>query len=197
MGNNTLRMALPLVATVLLMACLSGSQVPSTGSGQALKGSGNTGGTTLSCPECQAFPVHRVIDGDTFQSGGETARLYGVDAPEKGEPCYAEATDRLKELAGNLVRVQSGPREEDRYHRMLYYAYTMDGSSIDEMLVHEGLAQAWTGTVSTGMYYWRRNPEPGNRRGGANETTGVQPVRFLVSPMPKPPPRALGTLWGR
>lgn len=87
--------------------------------------------------------MSRVIDGDTFQGSGETVRLYGVDAPEKGEPCYAEATDRLKELAGNLVRVRSGPREEDRYHRRLYYAYTMDGTSIDEMLVREGLAQAW------------------------------------------------------
>jgi endonuclease YncB( thermonuclease family) len=118
--SNALRIMVALVAAVLVAACLPGTQV--------LKGSGNTGGTTLSCPECQAFPVSRVIDGDTFQSGGETARLYGVDAPEKGKPCYAEATDRLKELAGNLVRVESGPREEDRYRRMLYYVYTMKPS---------------------------------------------------------------------
>jgi micrococcal nuclease len=130
MGNNAfMRMVVALATTVLLMTCTTGDASSTT---------------TLSCPECQAFPVSRVIDGDTFQGSGETVRLYGVDAPEKGEPCYAEATDRLKELAGNLVRVRSGSREEDRYHRLLYYAYTMDGTSIDEMLVREGLAQAWT-----------------------------------------------------
>jgi len=36
-----------------------------------------------------------------------------------------------------------GPRSRDRYGRLLYYVYTQDGESIDEMLVSEGLAKAW------------------------------------------------------
>jgi endonuclease YncB( thermonuclease family) len=67
-----------------------------------------------------------------------------VDTPERGEPCYDEATDRLRELAGDSVRVEFGPRQGDQYGRILYYVYTMEGESIDEMLVREGLAQAWT-----------------------------------------------------
>ena len=99
--------------------------------------------TTICCSNCPNIPVHRVIDGDTFQSANATIRLYGVDTPERGEHCYDEATDRLRELAGDSVRVEFGPRQGDQYGRILYYVYNMDGESIDEMLVREGLALAW------------------------------------------------------
>ena len=91
--------------------------------------------------------MERIIDGDTFvsdESDDVIVRLYGADTPERGEPCFGEATDRLRELAGDSVRVESGPRDEDRYQRSLYYVYDMDGQSIDEILIREGLAQAWT-----------------------------------------------------
>ena len=87
----------------------------------------------------------RVIDGDTFAtSGDQSVRLFGVDTPERGEKCYRKATDRLRELAGGEVRVELGPRSRDRYGRLLYYVYTQDRGSIDERLVSEGLAKAWT-----------------------------------------------------
>lgn len=38
----------------------------------------------------------------------------------------------------------AGPRSEDRYGRILFYVYNNDGESIDETLVREGLALAWT-----------------------------------------------------
>jgi micrococcal nuclease len=63
---------------------------------------------------------------------------------KRGEPCYDEATDRLRELAGDSVRVQFGPRQGDQYGRILYHVYNLEGESIDEMLVREGLARAWT-----------------------------------------------------
>ena len=100
--------------------------------------------TTLCCSTCSAIPVVRIVDGDTFiTSGNQSVRLFGIDTPEKGEKCYQEATERLKELAGSEVRSELGPRAKDRYDRLLYYVYTQDGRSIDEMLVTEGLAKAW------------------------------------------------------
>jgi micrococcal nuclease len=99
--------------------------------------------TTICCSNCPDIPVHRVIDGDTFVSSNATIRLFGVDTPERGEPCYDEATARFKELSGDSVRVEFGPRQGDQYGRILYYVYTMEGESIDEMLVREGLALAW------------------------------------------------------
>jgi endonuclease YncB( thermonuclease family) len=47
-------------------------------------------------------------------------------------------------LADESVRVEFGPRQGDRYGRILFYGYTYDGESIDELLVREGLALAWT-----------------------------------------------------
>jgi len=40
-------------------------------------------------------------------------RLNGVDTPERGEPCFLEATERFKELAGDAVRIEHGPRLSD------------------------------------------------------------------------------------
>jgi micrococcal nuclease len=103
--------------------------------------------TALTCPDCPLVEVNRVIDGDTFDSAWGRIRLFGVEAPEHGDRCFAEATDRLRQLAGELVRVEHGPRQGarqgDRYARLLYYVYTQDGASIDELLVREGLALAW------------------------------------------------------
>ena len=76
-------------------------------------------------------------------SGNQSVRLFGVDTPERGEKCYKEATVRLRELAGGEVRVELGPRSQDRYGRLLYYVYTQDGDSIDEKLIQEGLGEAW------------------------------------------------------
>jgi micrococcal nuclease len=94
--------------------------------------------------DCIPTSVDRVIDGDTFQSANARVRMFGVDTPEFGKPCFAEATERFRELAGETVRVEFGPRQEDRYGRILYYVYTNEGESIDEILVREGFAKAWT-----------------------------------------------------
>jgi micrococcal nuclease len=100
--------------------------------------------TGISCTDCPLIPVDRVIDGDTFDSAPGRVRLYGVDAPERGDECFREATDRLQELAGDSVRVDLGPREMDEFNRVLAYVYTEAGDSVDETLVKEGLARAWT-----------------------------------------------------
>jgi endonuclease YncB( thermonuclease family) len=39
---------------------------------------------------------------------------------------FTDATERFKGLAGETVRVEFGPRQEDRYGRILYYVYTQD-----------------------------------------------------------------------
>jgi len=100
--------------------------------------------TDLKCPDCSKLPVSSVIDGDTFESPAGTVRLFGVDTPERGERCFRQATGGLRQLAGGTVRVESGPRARDPGGRLLYYIYTVRGNSIDEILVREGLARAWT-----------------------------------------------------
>jgi endonuclease YncB( thermonuclease family) len=114
-----------------MVAC---STAPSSGEKQ----------TTLRCPDCQATPVLRIIDGDTFDTPSGRVRLFGVDTPERGERCFKEAATRLRDLAGKQVRIQPGPRAQDRGGRLLLYVYTEAGNSIDETLIREGLAVAWT-----------------------------------------------------
>lgn len=100
--------------------------------------------TNLQCPDCPSLPVARVIDGDTFVSDNARVRLFGVDTPERGKPCFKEATRTFRQLAGRKVRVERGPRTVDPGGRNLFYVFTSDGNSIGEILIREGLARAWT-----------------------------------------------------
>ncbi|MDA0352368.1 MAG: thermonuclease family protein [Chloroflexi bacterium] len=105
--------------------------------------------TDLVAPS-SAVPVQvaEIVDGDTLHvvavDGTElTVRLFGVDTPERGEACYAEATARLAALAGSEVLLLPDVRLEDRGGRALRYVFTAEGASIDAALVDEGLAVAW------------------------------------------------------
>ena len=100
--------------------------------------------TKLKCEDCFEVQVVRIIDGDTLDTSRGVMRLYGVQAPEIGQRCAKEATERLRGLADDTIRIEVGPRTADQYGRMLAYVYTQDGMSIDEVLIREGLATAWT-----------------------------------------------------
>ena len=99
--------------------------------------------TPLCCTACRPVTVGKTIDGDTIDSNEGRIRLFGIDAPEIGEPCYGEAKTELRKLSGNRIRVEEGPRSTDNFQRRLYYAYTESGESIDEHLIAKGLAEAW------------------------------------------------------
>ena len=90
--------------------------------------------------------VEKVIDGDTIDvridGKPQQVRYYGIDAPEEGEKCYQEATERNRELVGATVRLDADARDEDEYGRLLRYVFTNDGQSLDAVLVSEGLAKA-------------------------------------------------------
>ncbi len=110
----------------------------------ALSACTGIGETTLRCDDCIKVQVNRVIDGDTLDTERGPVRLFGVDTSERGQRCYSKAKKRLRKLAGNSIRLEFGPRVLDQYGRLLAYAYTKDGLSIDEVLIREGLALAWT-----------------------------------------------------
>jgi micrococcal nuclease len=88
--------------------------------------------------------VARVIDGDTVElTTGDRVRLIGIDAEEKGEKCYKEAKDRLKELVeGKDVFLESDVQDKDRYGRLLRYVF-LDDTFVNLLLVREGLAKMY------------------------------------------------------
>ncbi|MFA7248386.1 MAG: thermonuclease family protein [Dehalococcoidia bacterium] len=119
------------------------------GSAALARGRSATDAPIAASAPAGAVPVDvaRVIDGDTIDvQSAATAlrvRLYGVNAPERGQPCADEATQRLEALAGTRVLLLPDARQTDPYGRELRYVFTSNGRSIDETLVREGLARAW------------------------------------------------------
>ncbi|MEM5516613.1 thermonuclease family protein [Henriciella sp. AS95] len=92
-----------------------------------------------------------VVDGDTIWAHGDKIRLADIDAPEVFSPdCPSEkelgqkATIRLAALLnqGQVELRTSGSRDRDKYGRLLRVA-TVDGRSVGQILISEGLAYRW------------------------------------------------------
>jgi micrococcal nuclease len=69
--------------------------------------------------------VFQVIDGDTIElTNGQKVRLLGIDAPEKGQYYYEEASNRLEQLVkGKEVFLEKDVSNRDNYGRLLRYVY--------------------------------------------------------------------------
>jgi len=85
----------------------------------------------------------KIIDGDTFLiEGGYSVRILGIDADEKGYPCYEAAKERLEELILNKeVELEKGKEDFDQYCRYLRYVF-VDDKNVSLGLIREGLAVA-------------------------------------------------------
>ncbi len=83
----------------------------------------------------------KIIDGDTFLiEGGSSVRILGIDADEKGYPCYDTAKNKLEELILNKeVKLEQGEENLDKYCRYLRYVF-LDNQNISLELVKSGLA---------------------------------------------------------
>jgi endonuclease YncB( thermonuclease family) len=106
----------------------------------------------ISVKKCENIPklsdgakklVTKVIDGDTFLiEGGYSVRILGIDADERGYPCYDEAKRGLEDLVlGKEVRLEAGKEDLDQYCRYLRYVFVNDKNVSLEM-VKNGLAVA-------------------------------------------------------
>ena len=110
----------------------------------------------------------RVIDGDTFEIRGERIRLFGVDAPELGQPWWDEAGRQqdaglsAKKVLAELVegrRLVVKVLREDRYDRSIAIV-KVDGRDIARSMVSQGFAFA-----SPGSSRYRRTENSARRRG--------------------------------
>lgn len=101
--------------------------------------------------------LHRAVDGDTVDLlvdlGLRTLtrnrfRLNGIDTPERGQPGYNEATERLQELIDEGSDLEGWFWVQTYRHgkfRWLADLYTLDGIHINQQLVEEGHAVAYDG----------------------------------------------------
>ncbi len=76
--------------------------------------------------------VTKVIDGDTFLiEGGYPVRILGIDADERGYPCYNAAKIGLEELILNKeVKLVKGAEDLDQYCRYLRYVFLPASTNI-------------------------------------------------------------------
>jgi len=89
--------------------------------------------------------VTGVIDGDTIEiAGGYHVRYIGIDAPEKGEPFYGEATEANRNLVGGKKLYLEGDVEDkDEYGRLLRYVW-VDTTMVNAELVRLGYAYSYS-----------------------------------------------------
>lgn len=85
--------------------------------------------------------IHHVIDGDTVVlEDGRRVRYLGINAPERDQPYYAEATAFNRRLTeGRRVKLEEDEVPEDGYSRLLAYVY-VDGEMVNAELIEAGLA---------------------------------------------------------
>lgn len=92
----------------------------------------------------------RVVDGDTFEFQGETIRLFGIDAPEQGQPCDRAAALRdcgawskavlTKALGQGQLTCKA--KDIDRYGRTVAQCWVA-GKDLGKTMVQEGAAKAY------------------------------------------------------
>ena len=94
------------------------------------------------------YEVIRVIDGDTVElKNGERLRYNDIDTPEtvhssKPVECYGpQASAKNKDLVeGEIILVELGNPEKDRYGRLLGYVY-VDDIFVNAELIRGGYAE--------------------------------------------------------
>lgn len=125
----------PIVALAVSMVLMAGC------------GGSGSGGSAPPVPNPVIGTV-RVIDGDTIALGEERHRLFGIDAPERGQDCHAmglawecgnAATDALKAFVERHGRVACESTETDRYGRSVGRC-TSGGRDIGDFMVRNGWA---------------------------------------------------------
>lgn len=92
--------------------------------------------------------VVRVIDGDTVDMLDKDSivriRLYGIDAPERGQDFYAESKAVMEELVLNKA-IYLDIKEKDRYGRLVAVIYrNADKMNVNYELVKKGMAWHFT-----------------------------------------------------
>ncbi|MCB0333284.1 MAG: thermonuclease family protein [Bdellovibrionales bacterium] len=104
--------------------------------------------TTLSCPPqayCERITakVIGIVDGDTvsvlIQNHPSKIRLWGIDAPERGQPFSAKAKQALSELCYEQF-VTLDIQGKDKYGRLIAIIYDDRDLNINVALVRRGLA---------------------------------------------------------
>lgn len=125
-----------------------------------------------------------IKDGDTLKIDGETWRLWGIDAPEDGQPCEVDglktdcgdqATEALNALVGGAVPLCQH-KDTDRYGRSVGRCF-VDGRDLGAQLVRQGWALDYR--RYSGGFYDEQQAEAKEQRRGMWAGEFVAPWEYL------------------
>jgi endonuclease YncB( thermonuclease family) len=97
--------------------------------------------------EAALWTTSEVVDGDTIHvvgpDGEQTIRMIGINAPERGECFYDEATSALRFSLGDRgLRLVTDVSDVDQYGRSLRYIELPDGTDVGAQLVEGGYVRS-------------------------------------------------------
>lgn len=88
------------------------------------------------CAVLQGSPF--VVDGDTLRIGGQSIRLFGVDAEERRGANGPRATEGLRQIVASTPYVRCHHNQTASYNRLVAVCYTADGRDIAQLMVTRG-----------------------------------------------------------
>jgi micrococcal nuclease len=85
--------------------------------------------------------VNYIVDGDSLYLHGykPQIRLWGVDAPEKGERGFTKAKNQLKQYASS-EELSCEKVDQDKYGRTVARCYLANGEEINRLMIDSGKA---------------------------------------------------------
>ena len=126
-----------------------------------------------------------VVDGDTItMSDGSTVRLIGIDAPERGQCGFDEASAVLAELiTGQSITLVPCARDDvDRYGRLLRYV-EVNGVDADLKMIESG----WAIARYDGRDGYGTHPRQDAYVQADDVTTSLNSCTAVVDPIAAPP----------
>jgi endonuclease YncB( thermonuclease family) len=100
-------------------------------------------------PSHATMVLERVIDGDTFVASGLKIRVWGIDAPERGEPLYQHSRLLLEQILQNGA-LSCASVDRDRYARVVMQCRS-DEADIGALMVRAVFAR-YHARYSKGFY---------------------------------------------
>ncbi len=99
--------------------------------------------------QTEELNFERIIDGDTFAASGKKIRLWGIDAPKRGDENYNLSPFALEHFVSNYI-LSCKFIETDRYQRYVMQCFA-NGEDLGSMMVKFGFAKDYN-KYSGGFY---------------------------------------------
>lgn len=106
----------------------------------------DAGGPSKDSDATQSATFVAVVDGDTIETSAGTARLIGIDTPERGECGHDQASAAISGVLapGDLVTLELpvGQNDQDKHGRLIRYVTTPGGVDLGLLQLEAGNAVA-------------------------------------------------------